>query len=63
VQSLKAQNKLFKTHPIYFEMAVLVVENLILNPTRFNSGVFDNHEEDFPLQVQSSKERSSLSRM
>ena len=30
-------------------MAVLMVENLILNPTRFNSGVFDNHEEDFPL--------------
>ncbi len=26
-------------------------ENLILNPTRFNSGVFANHEEDFPLQM------------
>jgi hypothetical protein len=36
-----------------------MAENLILNPTRFISGVFANHEEDLPLRNQSSKDKSS----
>jgi len=40
-------------------MTLFMVETLILNPTRFISGVFANHGEDLALRKQSSKEKSS----